>query len=257
MKRSRRLSELPDSVNWVEQGAVTAPKNQGACGSCWTFAGVESIESALFLSTGKLVTLSEQEFVSCTPNPDQCGGSGGCQGATPDILFEYAMSKGFVLEDDYPYVSGNGTEPSCALKAKEPLGSIRGYTDVPENDYEGLLEAINITPVTISVDATSWHAYHSGVMDWSDCGPVINHAVLLVGYGTDEKTGLDYWLVRNSWGPTWGESGYIRLSRSTKCAVDPDPGAGTGCAGFNETVKVCGTCGVLYANSYPVGAYLY
>jgi cathepsin L len=65
---------------------------------------------------------------------------------------------------------------------------------VPENDYEGLLEAINITPVTISVDATSWHAYHSGVMDWSDCGPVINHAVLLVGYGTDEKTGLDYWL---------------------------------------------------------------
>ncbi|EWM25407.1 papain family cysteine protease containing protein [Nannochloropsis gaditana] len=255
-RQERLLTNLPSHVDWREKGAVTKPKNQGACGSCWTFSGVEAIESALWLSTGKLFTLSEQEFVSCTSNPEHCGGTGGCFGATQDILYEYVLAHGFTLERDYPYVSGNGSEPMC-LNQPLHVGSIAGYVDLPPNDLAAHLLAVNSQPLAISLDASDFHNYHSGVLTFQDCGADLNHAVVLVGYGTDEETGIDFFLVRNSWGEEWGESGYIRLARSQECAVDTTPLDGTGCEGGVDELTVCGTCGMLFSSSYPVGAFLF
>ncbi|GAB5032949.1 papain family cysteine protease containing protein [Nannochloropsis oceanica] len=255
-QQERLLTNLPTHVDWREKGAVTKPKNQGACGSCWTFSGVQAIESALWLSTGKLFTLSEQEFVSCTPNPDHCGGTGGCYGATQDILYDYVLAQGFSLEQDYPYVSGNGTEPMC-LRQPLHVGSIAGYVDVTPNDLGAHMLAVNSQPLAISLDASEFHNYHSGVLTFEDCGADLNHAVQLVGYGTDDETGLEYFLVRNSWGRAWGEDGYIRLARSDRCAVDQTPLDGTGCEGGPEKLTVCGTCGMLFSSSYPVGAFLF
>src|SRR6056297_3045787 len=141
--------------------------------SCWTFSGVEAIESALWLSTGKLFTLSEQEFVSCTSNPEHCGGTGGCFGATQDILYEYVLAHGFTLERDYPYVSGNGSEPMC-LNQPLHVGSIAGYVDLPPNDLAAHLLAVNSQPLAISLDASDFHNYHSGVLTFqvSDAHPM-------------------------------------------------------------------------------------
>lgn len=118
------------------------------------------------------------------------------------------MKNGFFAEEDYPYVSGdNGTEPLCYLDKKEAIGGIKGYVDVAGNDEAAHLIALNSQPLAISLDASTFHNYHSGVLQFEDCGSDLNHAVLLVGYGTDEETGIPFWLVRNSWGPQYGEDG--------------------------------------------------
>lgn len=204
-------------------------------------------------------TLNPQVYVSCTANPSHCGGRGGCTGGTQDLLFEYAMEHGFYTEESVPYISGNGTEPACPRldQGAGPLGAIKGYVDVASNDAEAHMIALQAQPLAISLDASDFHAYHSGVMEFADCGSDLNHAVLLVGYGTDEETGQDYWIVRNSWGERWGEGGYIRLARSERCALDTRPQDGVGCDGELSPVVVCGTCGVLSYTSYPIGAFLY
>lgn len=198
-------------------------------------------------------------YVSCTANPSHCGGRGGCTGGTQDLLFEYAMAHGFYLEESVPYISGNGTEPACPRLdgGAGPLGAIKGYVDVAANDAEAHMIALQAQPLAISLDASEFHAYHSGVMEFDDCGAELNHAVVLVGYGTDEETGQDFWIVRNSWGESWGEGGYIRLQRSDRCALDTKPQDGVGCDGENTPVVVCGTCGMLTYTSYPVGAFIY
>lgn len=132
--------------------------------------------------------------------------------------------------------------------------NVTGYIKLPENEYDPLLNAVATTgPVSISVDATNWHAYETGV--FTGCNQTvldINHNVQLVGYGNDGKQ--DYWLVRNSWAPTWGESGYIRLYRSshTSCVLDNTPQDGSGCNGGPAQVTVCGECGILYDTCYPI-----
>lgn len=137
-----------------------------------------------------------------------------------------------------------------------------------ENNYAQLLHAVaNYGPIAVSVDASSWHSYVSGIFDGcNQLNPDINHAVVLVGYGTDDKTKQDYWLVRNSWSASWGENGYIRLLRRNPsnsnnnlgeqeyCGLDVTPQDGTACADQTQPVKVCGTCGILYDSSYPTGA---
>lgn len=114
-----------------------------------------------------------------------------------------------------------------------------------------------VGPIAVSVDATSWGAYESGIYNvWNQAAPVINHAVTLVGYGESDEG--KYWLIRNSWSPAWGESGYIRLARSdddeNNCGIDTEPQSGSACAGETDPVKVCGTAGVLYDSSYPISA---
>ena len=247
---------IPKSVNWTAEGVESPVKNQGACGSCWIFSSVETIESVISLDTGKLPILSEQVYVSCTPNPDECGGTGGCKGGTNPIVYEYVIDNGVYSEKSYPYTSGvNGTDGECMQSDFKPVGGITNYVLLPKNLEKPLLEATAQQPVGISVDASTFKDYSSGVMDFASCGSEINHAVVVSGYGTEED-GTEFWWVRNSWGPDWGLNGYIKLSRETKCAIDPIPGDGTACKGDKRLETVCGTCGMLSYSSYPPGGFL-
>jgi len=249
---------LPATVDWREKGIVTPPKDQASCGSCWSFATAEVLESHWAIKTGNLSVLSEQQILDCTPNPQHCGGDGGCQGGTAELAYaQIAELGGLTTEALYPYVSGGGRDYTCKKPLPKPVATVTNYTKLPENEYQPLLDAVaNIGPIAISVDAATWGRYASGVFDGcNQKSPDIDHAVVLVGYGTDEKLG-DYWLVRNSWGASWGEKGYIRLKRSAtvQCGTDPTPSDGSGCDGGPTTVSVCGTCGILYDTCYPIVA---
>jgi len=248
------LRTLPDSVDWRKKGVVTPVKNQGGCGSCWAFSTAETAESHLAIATGKLLTLSEQQLVACAPNPDQCGGTGGCEGSIQPLGFKYIEGAGLALESEYPY-QGVDTQCDATRTAKKAM-TISGQVDLPTNNYTALIQAVaNVGPVAISVDASAWQLYGGGVFDGT-CGADIDHAVQAVGYGTDN--GKDYWLVRNSWGSGWGEEGYIRIFRSSspECATDKTPADGFGCKGGPSSIQVCGKCGILSGSSYPTGAAL-
>jgi len=251
------VAALPDRVDWREAHIVTPVKDQGGCGSCWAFAAIETIESTLTKATGKSLLLSPQNMVSCTPNPQHCGGTGGCAGATSELGYQYVVDKGIASEKDYPY---RGVTGKCD-ETKPKSAHIKSFVKLPENNYTALLQAIaTVGPIAVSVDAEPWMSYSSGV--FTGCGfnrIDINHAVQLVGYGT--ASGKDYWLVRNSWGSFWGESGYIRIFKhsdgdSKWCGPDPSPQDGTGCDGGPSQVTVCGSCGIWYDSSYSVDASL-
>lgn len=256
------LKDLPESVDWRDAGVVTPVKDQGYCGSCWTFAATECLESHVAIATGSLFTLSEQQFVSCVENPDECGGTGGCSGATMELAYEYAMSNGLYTEWVYPYTSYLGVDGTCVTSpVPGTAAGITNYTKIPTNSYAGLMDAVaNQGPISITVDASQWSSYGGGIFtgcndeEYSD----LDHGVLLVGYGTEDGQG--YWLVRNSWGPLWGEDGYIRIARSDEeadnCKTDISPSDGVGCTGGPSNVTVCGTCGILYDTSYPTGAFI-
>jgi len=262
----KTMDDLPEEVDWRQKPNVVSPvKDQGQCGSCWAFASTATIESHVALNSGILFDLSPQNIASCAPNPDSCGGTGGCYGATAEIAFDYiASSGGIVQEFQFPYYSYYGDAHDCTIQSP-PVATVDGYVKLPENNYTALMTAIaDIGPISISVDATGWGAYESGVYThWDQENPVINHAVVLVGYGVDnDGYGIEgeqkYWTIRNSWSPSWGEEGYIRLARSDddedNCGMDTEPETGTACAGQTDPVKVCGTAGVLYDTSYPTGA---
>ncbi len=196
----------------------------------------------------------------CAPNLNHCGGSGGCNGATAEIAFEYmTTSAGMFQEYQYSYSSYYGRDYACSLPTgTNPVAKINGYVKLPENDYKSLMNAIaKVGPVAISVDASNWSGYSSGIFDGcNQTNPDIDHAVVLVGYG--EEDGQKYWIVRNSWSPSWGEKGYIRLARvdneEQRCGSDITPQDGSACDGETDPVKVCGTCGILYDTAYPLNA---
>ncbi|KAL6072965.1 Cathepsin L [Balamuthia mandrillaris] len=225
------VESLPSRVDWREQGIVSPVKDQGKCGSCWTFAAAETLESAYAKKTGQLFTLSEQQILDCTPNPDECGGTGGCHGGTVELAYTrlVAFEQGLATEWTYPYTSYFGEAFQCRFNASRTkvAAKVGSYVVIPSNKYTPLLQAVaTLGPIAISVDASTWHNYEGGVYDGcNQTNPDINHAVQLVGYGTDEKTGQDYWLVRNSWGPAWGENGYIRVKRQSNptCGIDLTP----------------------------------
>jgi len=239
--------QFPTAIDWAEMGATTAVKNQGHCGSCWAFAGTEALESDVFLETGQLLTLAPQAYVDCVENPQHCGGTGGCSGATCDLLFEHAVVSGACFETDYPYTANETTCKNFTQRA-----TIKSWVDVTSNNETALMEAVLMQPITISVAASDWSTYFGGVFGYSECGFDINHAVLLVGFGTDPDHG-PYWKAQNSWGPDWGENGFIRLQRSSDCGIDTKPLDGTACPGGPPQVTVCGTCGMLYDSVYPIG----
>jgi len=261
MRWSTDIEGLPASVDWRQKGIVSPVKDQGQCGSCWTFATAETIESHWAAATGQLAVLSEQQILDCTPNPDQCGGSGGCGGGTAELAMQRIMDMGGLSSEwTYSYSSYWGAAQQCKFSTNSTpaAAKLKSYVKLPSNVYEPLLQAIaNIGPIAISVDASAWSHYETGVFNGcNQTNPDIDHAVQLVGYGTDSTFG-DYWLVRNSWSPAWGEEGYIRLRRSSAftCGTDIHPGDGTGCKNGPPTVQVCGTCGILYDNSYPIVAH--
>jgi len=213
-----------DSVDWVGKGAVTPVKNQGQCGSCWAFSTTGSTEGRSQIANGQLISLSEQQLVDCDTRRDH-----GCGGGLMDYGFEYIQSNGGIdTEDVYKYKARDGT---CdKTKEAKHVVTVTGYKDVPQNDPDQLRQAVSQGPVSIAIEAdkSSFQLYNGGVFD-GNCGTNLDHGVLVVGYGSDN--GQDYWKVKNSWGASWGEQGYIRL-------VSQDSGAGQ--------------CGMYKQPSYPV-----
>lgn len=258
--RYQDLSEadVPARVDWREQGAVTPVKEQGQCSKrttvsqtlinflyispcklmkfsthtqvlVWAFSTVATIEGITKIKSDKLISLSEQQLVDC--NRDQI--NRGCRGGDMEDAFKYIEENGGITtEENYQY---KGTDETCdTTKTNEYAAKITGYEMVPPNSENDLLKAVAMQPVSVGIDANGeeFRAYASGVFS-GNCGTNLNHAVTIVGYGTTEE-GTDYWLVKNSWGETWGEKGYVRILRN---------------AGPPE-----GLCGIAMYASYPTAS---
>lgn len=259
---------FPSSFDWRTHGVATAVKEQHTCQGCWAFAAVEAIESALAIAGGVLTELSVEELISCTPNVEHCGGSGGCGGATAEQAFNYSVQNGLTSEADYPWKHQPFSRHICdRSRVSKPVVSVQGFVRLPPNDDLSLLSAlVQHGPIAVTVAATSWLLYDSGIFDGElgmGCGADLNHQVALMGYGSDAST--NYWLVRNSYGASWGENGYMRLLRAASgqkeaCAIDMQPTDGycgkTGWCACPGSITVCGMCGILADSSYPVNVQL-
>ncbi|KAJ0066492.1 hypothetical protein NL108_013648 [Boleophthalmus pectinirostris] len=200
--------DVPDSVDWRKDGLVTSVKDQGMCGSCWAFSVVGALEGLLAKTTGKQVDLSPQNLVDCSKTYGTCG----CNGGWPHYALQYVIgNQGIDSEASYRYKGKDGT---CRYRPAYSAANCSGYYFVERNEVSLKQAVATIGPIAIVIDASDISFYRSGVYYNPSCGRLTNHAVLLVGYGTDDKTGLDYWLIKNSWGKRWGERGYIRMARN-------------------------------------------
>jgi len=212
---------LPAAIDWRDKGAVTPIKNQGQCGSCWAFSTTGSVEGANFIANGKLVSLSEQQLVDCSLSY----GNLGCHGGLMDDGFKYTEDYALETESAYPYTGKGG---SCAYKAALGQVKTKSYVDVTPNTPAQLQAAVAQQPVSVAIEADKlvFQSYKSGVITSTSCGTNLDHGVLVVGYGS--QAGQDYWILKNSWGVTWGEKGFFRLARSaTKgpgiCGLQEEP----------------------------------
>ncbi|RHY22191.1 hypothetical protein DYB32_009580 [Aphanomyces invadans] len=221
-----KTSNVPDEVDWVAKGGVTPVKNQGMCGSCWAFSTTGSVEGAAFVSSNKLVSLSEQELVDCDHDGDM-----GCGGGLMDHAFGWIKNHvGLCKEEDYTYHANQST---CVKSKCTAVTKVTGFTDVASNDEHALKAAVAQQPVSVAIEADQpeFQFYKSGVFNKS-CGTKLDHGVLVVGYGIQD--GNKYWKVKNSWGEDWGDKGYIYLARET---------------GVEQ-----GQCGVAMVPSYPTAS---
>ncbi len=230
IKDENNLSvEIPESIDWVQRGAVTPVKNQGQCGSCWSFSTTGAMEGAYFVAYNNLVSFSEQELVDCD-NVDK-----GCNGGLMDNAFKWVEKNGGLCsENDYKYNSGTTKKAGSCDKSCSNIknSEIKNYYDVPVKSDESMMEALAGQPVAIAIQANQkdFQLYKSGVFTGS-CGTRLDHGVLAVGYGSLD--GEDYYKVKNSWGTTWGDNGYILLGRGSS---------------YNRGK---GQCGMLMSASYP------
>jgi C1A family cysteine protease len=210
---SSSASSAPSSIDWRQKGAVTSVKDQGQCGSCWTFSSAGTMEGAWAISTGNLLDLSEQQLVDCATGVTY--GSHGCNGGQMEGADKYAIAYGMCSLSAYPYVSGNTkTGGECKASTCSKVAHFSSCSDVKPNDQISLKGAVAMQPVSVAVQADSYafQHYSSGVLTDSKCGTALNHGVLAVGYGTEN--GQKYWLVKNSWGSAWGDNGYIKIART-------------------------------------------
>ncbi|CAF0747890.1 unnamed protein product [Adineta steineri] len=216
---SNSTASLPDSVDWRNQSVVEAVKDQGVCGSCWAFSTAGAIESAYAIKNGTLLSLSEQQLNDCS------GGDGneGCNGGTTDNGFVYVINAGGIeTESSYSYTA---VDQACMFNATDIAVKVCDFVQLASGDEAVLQQAVaTVGPISVSIDAShsSFHLYESGVYNEPTCSQTLfdlDHAVLLIGYGTDG--GDDYWLIKNSWGTSWGEQGYIKMARNqnNQCGI--------------------------------------
>jgi cathepsin L len=279
------VTELPREHSWTHLTTVKEVQDQGGCGSCWAFAAATVLRAHSEIWMKDPRRFSVQQIISCTQNPEECGGTGGCQGATAELAMDYVLKHGCQTEDELPYTAKDSECPASLLQeeptepgsypASASLGML-GWTKLPENKVNPVkLALVTKGPVGVSISAgDAWNRYAGGVLD--DCvqDAVIDHAVVLIGYGSRKSTssltsydafaeapveaGLKYWHLQNSWGTDWGEKGYLRMLRreddfeeSKQCGIDNDPQIGSGCKGGPSEVRVCGMCGLLYDTVIP------
>jgi C1A family cysteine protease len=211
-------SELPSTVNWVTQGAVTPIKDQGQCGSCWAFSTTGSTESAWQIGTGNLPSISEQQLVDCSTQ------NAGCNGGSMALAINYESGTALATEASYPYTARDGTCKSSFTTAI-PSGGVTGYKSVGNflfgASVSDMQSALVQQPISIAIEAdqSAFQGYSGGILS-SGCGTNLDHGVLAVGYNSAEQ----YWLVKNSWGTSWGDAGYIKItSASNQCGVLNQP----------------------------------
>jgi len=192
------------TVNWTDLGAVTPIKNQGQCGSCWTFSTTGVLEGLNYLQTGELLSFSEQQIVDCCTTAD------GCDGGFPYLALQYTATNGIELESEYPYTAADG---KCKYNSDDAHHVNTGYQCIAQKSSQQLIAAGMLEPVSIAVEANqlSWQFYGGGVVNLL-CGAALDHAVLLVGWG--QKNGQNAYYVKNSWGETWGDAGYIWIGQN-------------------------------------------
>ena len=217
--------DAPDSWDWRNKGGVSPVKDQGNCGSCWTFSTVGCLESANLINYGVLETYSEQQLVDCAGDFDNYG----CNGGLPSHAFEYLFSAGGIsTEAAYPYYA---EDRPCTVDSSTFALSVGHSVNITAGDEDELKQAVYKQPVSVAFQVVDdFSDYTSGVYTSTTCknGPMdVNHAVLAVGYGNDAASGLDYWIVKNSWGTEWGDQGFFKIER-----------------GVNM-------CGIADCNSYP------
>lgn len=217
--------KLPSSVDW-RSSAVTPVKDQGHCGSCWSFSATGAMEGAWAIKNKELVSLSEQQLMDCSFTY----GDLACKGGLMDSAFKYAIDNGLCAEEEVPYEAERQT---CEISDCEAVVQFSGCMDVPSNNQLALKAAVAQQPVSVAIQADKavFQLYSSGVITGEECGTDLDHGVLIVGYGTEN--GKDYWLVKNSWGESWGDDGYVKIGR-------------------NDTIDNAGVCGIASSPSFPV-----
>lgn len=203
-------------MDWRAQGAVSSVKDQGKCASCYAFTAAGAIESIYKIKKGTLYDLSPQQIVDCS----QGQRNSGCRGGFMTNAYNYLNGNKLMKSADYPYT---GVLGSCKYVSSKGVTNVPSHKVLPKNDVNAILNAVAQQPVSIGMSAFcgSFMLYKGGIITKS-CGSVLNHAVLIVGYGS--TNGQDFWIIKNSWGPSWGEQGYFRILRT----------AGAGIGGINS-----------------------
>jgi cathepsin L len=253
-----KKADLPASKDWSHLTSMNPVRSQGGCGSCWAVAAAVVLENHAELN-GNARSFSAQHILNCMPNPKECGGQGGCRGATAVMAMDWVMKNGCATETEVPYQAVDGTctavgANTTALSVGGSAFGMTGWQRLPENKYEDLLRAVaEQGPVAVSVAASEWGSYGTGIFNGCSKDAIVNHAVVMSGYGVDGT--MKFWKIQNSWGADWGEAGSMRIVRHEDegawCGVDKEPEMGSACKPYPAEVPVCGSCGILYESVLP------